>query len=76
MVVTALKVLFEDCLTNSYLVSWFLWHSLRRGGASWAFRNGVSLASVMRHGVWQSAGGIQPYIAVDLTSKLTVTLAM
>eukprot|EP00961_Rhodomonas_salina_P146003 1965172-Rhodomonas_salina.3 len=65
----ALKVLFEDCRSNTALLTWFSWHSLRRGGASWAFRNRVPLDAVMRHGVWHSAGGIKQYISVDLASR-------
>eukprot|EP00961_Rhodomonas_salina_P271585 3669586-Rhodomonas_salina.1 len=47
---TALKTLFEDCRADLALVKQFTWHSLRRGGASWAFRNNVPLKTVMRHG--------------------------
>eukprot|EP00961_Rhodomonas_salina_P124327 1675724-Rhodomonas_salina.3 len=73
---TALKTLFEDCRADQALVKQFTWHSLRSGGASWAFRNNVPLKTVMLHGVWKSAGGIKPYIATDLATRLQVTSVM
>eukprot|EP00961_Rhodomonas_salina_P107718 1450490-Rhodomonas_salina.2 len=35
----------------------FTWHSLRRGGASWAWNQGVQRQLVMGQGSWRSEGG-------------------
>jgi len=54
----------------------FSWHSLRRGGASHAFRQHTDLRLVMGHGLWKSEAGVRPYMTADLRGKLTVTRAM
>mmetsp|Transcript_51105 Transcript_51105/g.103944 ORF Transcript_51105/g.103944 Transcript_51105/m.103944 type:complete len:344 (+) Transcript_51105:530-1561(+) len=54
----------------------FSWHSLRRGGASWAHRMRVDIRMIMGHGAWRSEAGVAPYLSADLLGKLAVTLSM
>ena len=50
-------------------------HSLRRGGATWAFQSGVSPELIKLQGVWQS-DCYRRYIQMDLRTKLSTTSAM
>lgn len=54
----------------------FSWHSLRRGGATWAHRMRVDMRLIMGHGAWRSEAGVLPYLSADLMGKFSVTLAM
>jgi hypothetical protein len=66
----------SDFAPGSPLRKRFSWHSLRRGGATYAFRMGLSMRLVMGHGAWRSEAGIAPYLSADLVGKLSVTRAM
>jgi len=70
-----LKACFGE-FRDEELLSRFSWHSLRRGGASHAFREKTDMRLVMGHGLWKSEEGVRPYMAADLRGKLTVTQCM
>jgi len=71
-----LPLVFVEMRTFPQLLAKFSFHSLRRGGDSWAYRQGVPLKSIMSHGIWKSKQGITPYLISDLTQRLDVTRAM
>lgn len=41
-------------------------HSLRRGGAQTAAKNGATQEQIMYHGTWKSVSGVQAYLKQDL----------
>ena len=49
-------------------------HDFRRGGASWAFQNGVPLAHIMKHGTWRS-DAVWSYLSSAPTLHSPVSLA-
>ena len=49
-------------------------HDFRRGGAVWAFKNGVPLEHIMKHGTWKS-DSIWTYLSSAVTAVSPVTLA-
>jgi len=67
---------FTEFAEQPDLLARFSWHSLRRGGASRAFRELTDPRLIMGHGLWKSEGGVRPYMSADLAGKLTVTRAM
>ena len=71
-----LAQVYEEFAPGSVLRTRFSWHSLRRGGASYAFRLGLDMRLIMGHGAWRTEGGIAPYVAAGLRGKLSVTGAM
>jgi len=72
---SGLKECFKEC-GDAKLLGRFSWHSLRRGGASHAFRASLDQRLVMGHGLWRSEEGVRPYMAADLRGKLCVTKCM
>mmetsp|Transcript_30392 Transcript_30392/g.62654 ORF Transcript_30392/g.62654 Transcript_30392/m.62654 type:complete len:259 (+) Transcript_30392:341-1117(+) len=72
---SGLKACFKEC-GDVKLLGRFSWHSLRRGGASHAFRARLDQRLVMGHGLWRSEEGVRPYMAADLRGKLCVTECM
>ena len=46
----------------------------RRGGASWAFQNGVPLEQIMKHGTWRS-DAVWSYLSSSLSLHSPVSLA-
>jgi len=70
-----LKACFGE-FRNVELLARFSWHSLRRGGASHAFREKTDKRLVMGHGLWKSEEGVRPYMVADLHGKLSVTQCM
>ena len=49
-------------------------HDFRRGGASWAFQNGVPLEQIMKHGTWRS-DAVWSYLSSNPTLHSPVSLA-
>ena len=49
-------------------------HDFRRGGASWAFQNGVPLEQIMTHGTWRS-DAVWSYLSSAPSLHLPVSLA-
>ena len=49
-------------------------HDFRRGGASWAFQNGVPLEQIMKHGTWKS-DAVWSYLSSAPTLHSPVSLA-
>ena len=49
-------------------------HDFRRGGAVWAFQNGVPLEHIMKHGTWKS-DSIWTYLSSAVTAVSPVPLA-
>ena len=49
-------------------------HDFRRGGASWAFQNGVPLEQIMKHGTWRS-DAVWSYLSSAPTLHSPVSLA-
>ena len=49
-------------------------HDFRRGGAVWAFQNGVPLEHIMKHGIWKS-DAIWTYLSSAVTAVSPVALA-
>ena len=71
-----------DSLARKHLknVSGFLglnpsltFHDFRRGGAVWAFQNGVPLEHIMKHGIWKS-DAIWTYLSSAVTAVSPVAL--
>ena len=50
-------------------------HDFRRGGAIWAFQNGVPLEHIMKHGIWKS-DAIWIYLSSAVTAVSPVALAI
>jgi len=71
-----LPLVFSEFKEAPWLLSRFSFHSLRRGGASWAYRQGVPLKLIMGHGIWRSKQGIAPYLIADKRQRLGVTRVM
>lgn len=40
-------------------------HSLRRGGAQTAAKNGATKQEIMQHGTWKSPAGVEAYLKPD-----------
>ena len=56
-------------------LSWYSFHSLRRGGATWARSRGVPLGLVLAQGLWTTVEGMKSYIVPSDSEKaLTVSL--
>ena len=49
-------------------------HDFRRGGALWAFQNGVPLEHIMHHGTWKS-DAIWTYLSSSFTAVSPVAFA-
>ena len=49
-------------------------HDFRRGGAAWAFQNGVPLEHIMNHGIWKS-DAIWTYLSSAVNAVSPVALA-
>ena len=49
-------------------------HDFRRGGAAWAFQNGVPLEHIMKHGIWKS-DAIWAYLSSAVNAVSPVALA-
>ena len=49
-------------------------HDFRRGGAAWAFQNGVPLEHIMKHGIWKS-DAIWTYLSSAVNAVSPVALA-
>ena len=49
-------------------------HDFRRGGAAWAFFQGVPLEHIMKHGTWKS-DAIWTYLSSSVTTTSPVALA-
>jgi hypothetical protein len=71
-----LPLVFPEFKSNTELLKRFSFHSLRRGGASWAYRQGVPLKLIMGHGIWRSKQGIAPYLIANMEQRLAVTRVM
>ena len=71
-----LPLVFAELRDNPALLRRFSFHSLRRGGASWAYRQGVPLKLIMGHGIWRSKQGIAPYLIASMEQRLAVTRVM
>ena len=57
------------CLDKVLTFHDFLW-----GGAAWAFRHGVPLEHIMKHGTWKS-DAIWTYLSSSVTTSSPVALA-
>mmetsp|Transcript_62707 Transcript_62707/g.130355 ORF Transcript_62707/g.130355 Transcript_62707/m.130355 type:complete len:182 (-) Transcript_62707:499-1044(-) len=66
---SGLKACFAE-FGDPVLLKRFSWHSLRRGGASHAWREGVDMRLLMAHGIWHTEAGVLQYMAPDFTGKL------
>ena len=49
-------------------------HDFRRGGAAWAFQNGVPLEHIMKHGMWES-DAIWTYLSSAVNAVSPIALA-
>lgn len=71
-----LPLVFAELAQQPAVLAHFSFHSLHRGGGSWAYRQGVQLKLIMGHWRWHSKQGIAPYLVADLNQRLGITLAM
>ena len=71
-----LSQIYVEFAPGATLRTRFSWHSLRRGGASYAFRLGLDMRLIMGHGAWRTEAGVAPYLAAGLGGKLSVTGSM
>ena len=70
--ISFLKQKLSQC---GYDSSHFSGHSLRRGGASWAFAKGVSSERIKKHGDWKSSAYLV-YLDFSLSDMLQTTKTM
>ena len=62
--------------TQPQLLRLFGYHSCRRGGATHAFWQGVSMDLLAPHGVWRSEAGLKTYTSVSFGQHMSVTFQM
>ena len=51
-------------------------HSLRRGGVSWAFQQGVVYYHLQWHGSWLTGKSVEGYVEQAVAQLLAITAAM
>ena len=56
------------------LIPSLTFHDFRRGGAAWAFQNGVPLEHIMKHAIWKS-NAIWTYLSSAITAVSPVAFA-
>ena len=64
----------KDVCRLLHLSNPITFHDFRRGGAAWAFQNGVSLEHIMKHGTWRS-DAVWSYLSAAPTLHSPVSLA-
>ena len=73
-----MKQLLQDYfphLTKAELAD-YSFHSLRRGGATWARGRGVPLGLVLAQGLWRTIDGARSYLVPSLEEQTLATSLM